>query len=152
MRSASADHPANAGLRRYLEPRMRAGFPPVASPDEVERPYETLGTHPDLVSRLWVELGRTLPEDCRGVFFGAPALIHPESGIVFAFAGGTHTYAFRLPEVERNTALEAGASRVMRYPGGASVDLNDVGEEWIFGWFYSTEESWCRAAFDHASR
>jgi hypothetical protein len=151
MTNVSADLPANAGLRRYLEPRMRPGFPPVATPQETERPYETLGAHPDLVSRLWDELGKVLPEDCRGIFFGTPALIHPASGIVFAFAGGTHTYAFRLPAAERETALEAGASRVMHYPAGATLDLRSVGDEWVFGWWYSTEEAWCRAAYDFAA-
>jgi hypothetical protein len=131
---------------------MRAGFPQLASPDEVERPYETLGTHPELVARLWDELGKTLPEDCRGIFFGAPVLVHPASGIVFAFAAGTHTYAFRLPEAERSAALEAGASLVMRYPGGASLDLKDVGREWVFGWWYSTEDAWCRASFEYAAK
>jgi hypothetical protein len=152
MQSASADHPANAGLRKHLEPRLRVGFPPIALPDQVERPYESLGTHPDLVTRLWDELGKGLPEDCRAVFFGTPALIHPVSGIVFAFAGGTQTYAFRLPQPDRDNALEAGASRVMRYPAGGSLDLKNIGEEWVFGWWYSMEDAWCHSAFTFAGQ
>jgi hypothetical protein len=151
MTGDSAAHPANRGLRRYLEARMRAGFPPVISPDELERPYDTLGTHPDLVARLWDELGKGLPQDCRAVFFGTPALIHPASGVVFAFAVGTQTYAFRLPQADRAAALEAGGSRVMRYPAGGSVDLHDVGEEWVFGGWYPMEDAWCRAAFGFAA-
>ena len=93
MRNGSADHPANAGLRRYLEPRMRAGVLPVISPDEVERPYETLGTHPDLVARLWDELGKALPEDCRGVFFGAPGSFDPAVRNRVSPSAGASTYA-----------------------------------------------------------
>src|SRR3989304_2688537 len=96
------DHPANGGLRRRLEPwHQQPNMSPLTSPDQVVRPYETLGTHPDLVARLWDELQSKLPVDCRVIFCGTPALVHPTTGIVFAFAGGTHTYALRLPEPER---------------------------------------------------
>jgi hypothetical protein len=92
------DHPANSGLRRHRESRqLRRNIPPLARPDEVPRPYDTLGTHPDLVARLWDELYAKLPVDCRVVFYGAPALMHPTTGVVFAFAGGTHTYARACP-------------------------------------------------------
>ena len=83
MTGDSANHPANTGLRRYLEPRMRAGFP----------------------ARLWRGLGKPLPEDCRAVFFGTPALIHPVSGIVFAFAAARMRLSLPLPD--RAGALEA---------------------------------------------
>ncbi len=122
----------------------------VAFPEEVESPYYTLGTHPDLVARLWDELGKVLPVDCRAIFYGGPALIHPETGIVFGFAGGTHTYALRLPEAARLEALGAGAPRVKHYPGQPSLDLSHIGEEWVFCGWYSGEERWCRAAYDHA--
>jgi hypothetical protein len=122
----------------------------VAFPEEVDRPYETLGTHPDLVARLWDELGKALPEDCRAIFYGGPALIHPTTGVVFAFAGGTHTYALRLPSTERLQALRAGAKRVEHYPRQPSFDLGEIGEEWIFCRWYRHEEDWCRAAYDLA--
>jgi len=52
-------HPANAGLRRHREPgHQRPGLAALAFPEMVARPYESLGTHPDLVARLWDELGR----------------------------------------------------------------------------------------------
>jgi hypothetical protein len=110
-------------------------MPPLASPDEVVRPYETLGTHPDLVARLWDELPAELPVDCRVVFYGLPALMHPTTGIVFGFAGGTQTCALR----------------IKHYPGvQISFDLDDIGPEWVFcGWFRG-EEAWCRSAFGSA--
>ncbi len=145
------DNPANAGLRRYREPRHRqSALPPLAFPDEVARPYDSLGTHPDLVARLWDELGAVLPVDCRAIFFSGPALVHPETGIVFGFAGGTHTYALRLPEPERRQALEAGALRIMHYPAGSSLDLSEIGDEWVFCRWHRDEEAWCRAAYEYA--
>ena len=54
--------------------------------------------HPDLVARLWDEITTLLPVDCRFVLFGTPVLMRPDSEIVFGFAGGTHTYALRLPD------------------------------------------------------
>ena len=153
MNLSALDHPANAGLRRHCKPRhQRPSIPPLTSPDQVVRPYETLGTHTDLVARLWDELPSKLPADCRVIFYGAPALMHPTTGIVFGFAGGTHTYALRLSEAERAEAVRAGATRVKHYPGGQpSFDLDDIGPEWVFcGWFRS-EETWCLAAFEYAS-
>ena len=126
-------HPANAGLRRHREPgHQRPGLAALAFPEMVARPYESLGTHPDLVARLWDELGRALPADCRAIFYGGPALIHPESGIVFGFAGGTHTYALRLPEAERLQALRFGARRIMHYPRGPAFDLSHIGTTGCF--------------------
>ena len=154
MRPAAAivmHHPANAGLRRYREPRhQKPGLAAVAYPDMVERPYDSLGTHPDLVARLWDELGKVLPVDSRAIFYGGPALMHPETGIVFGFAGGTHTYALRLPEAARLRALQAGAQRVIHYSDHSSLDLSHIGPEWVFCCWYRDEEAWCRAAYDYA--
>lgn len=150
-RAPAIDAPANAGLRRRFGPRLKPGTHPIARPDQVPRPYETLGTHPDLVARLWDELQAQLPVDCRMVFCGAPVLMHPESGIVFGFAGGTHTYALRLPEPERAKAIAAGAQRIRHYPANQpSFDLDDIGPEWVFCAWLEGEEAWCLAAYEHA--
>jgi hypothetical protein len=150
----AVDHPANAGLRRYREPRHeRREIPAVALPGDVSDPYYGLGTHPDLVARLWDELPRLIPVDCRRVFFGAPALMHPETNVVFGFAGGTHTYALRLPEPEFSEARRAGAARTIHYPAGErSFDLDEIGPEWVFCRWFRQEEAWCLAAFELAAR
>ncbi|MEK7656152.1 MAG: hypothetical protein AAB412_00200 [Elusimicrobiota bacterium] len=144
-------HPANAGLRKVLE-KMPQGMrgPAVALPGVIKDPYYSLGAHPDLVARLWDELGKALPEDCRAVFYGNPALVHPRTGVVFGFAMGTHTYALRLPEAERIKALAAGAARVMRFSVEPAFDLGPAGEEWVFCGWKDGEEAWARAAYDHA--
>src|SRR5262245_37456819 len=101
MGEALSSEPRNAGILAYLG-RSQHGVPEEARlPGEVKDPYYTLGTHPDLVAHLWDVLGKPLPEDCRRVVFRAPVLLHPRTGVIFAFAGGTHTYGFRLPDRER---------------------------------------------------
>ena len=107
--------PANIGIVSYLEAMARsprsvsaAQACASASPESVTNPYYDLGTHPELVERLWDRLTVKLPADCRWIVYGAPALVRPSSGIVFAFAGGTQTYALRLPTREREAALRAG--------------------------------------------
>jgi len=152
VKRSALDHPANAGLRRHSQSWPQPpGVPPLASPDQVVNPYETLGAHPDLVTRLWDELGGKLPAGCRMVFQGMPVLMHPTTGIVFGFARGTHTYALRLPDRERAEAIAAGATRIKEYSAGRlRFDLDDFGPQWVFcGWFRG-EEAWCRSAFQHA--
>ena len=148
---AVLNNPVNAALRRYREQRQaRPAIGPLAFPEDVGQAYLTLGTHPDLVARLWDELRQSLPVDCRAIFYGSPSLVRPDTGTVFGFAGGTHTYALRLPESERLEAARAGASRVMHYPRDPSFDLRDIGPEWMFcGWF-AAEKAWCSAAYAYA--
>lgn len=109
------------------------------------------------MTRLWDELANGLPADCRRVVFGAPILVRPDSGVVFGFAGGTHTYALRLPPDVREAALSAGATTVHYYPAypelgiqASVLDLRDVGGEWIFGGWLAREDEWCSAAYEYA--
>ena len=149
---------------RYLEAKARsphaasvARANASASPESVTKPYYNLGTHPDLVERLWDELTVKLPAECRWIVYGAPVLVHPSSGIIFAFEGGTHTYALRLPAKEREEALHAGAKRLYEYLAhpvlgieASTLDLDDIGEEWVFGSWFKGEEDWCLAAYQFA--
>jgi hypothetical protein len=113
----------------------------------VDDPYYKLGAHPEIVGRLWDEITALLPADCRWVVHGTPALVHPGTGVVFGFGGGTHTYALRLPEAERDEAIRAGAERVHRYMDGSVLDLSRIGEEWILGRWFKDEPRWCLAAY-----
>jgi hypothetical protein len=156
--------PANIGIVSYFEARARsprsvsaARACASASPESVTNPYYDLGAHPELVERLWDRLTVKLPADCRWIVYGAPALVRPSSGIVFAFAGGTQTYALRLPTREREAALRAGARRSHQYPAypaleieASTLDLDDIGEEWVFGGWFEGEEDWCLAAYRFA--
>jgi hypothetical protein len=158
------DHPANAKILAYLEdPAHRRSSAAVAverrslSPGQVADAYEGLGAHPDLLERLWDQLGARLPLDCRRVVHGAPVLVHPRSGVIFGYCGGSLTYALRLPENERQAAIAAGAQRAREYPAypalgveASRLDLDLFGVEWVFGGWFAEEDAWCRAAFDYA--
>jgi hypothetical protein len=155
------DHPANRGVLAYFgDPeRLRRSVSSAkaereCAPDAVTSPYMTLGTHPDLVVRLWSELGRLMPADCRSVVFGVPALVRPDTGVIFGFAGGTQMYALRLDGPGESAALAAGARRTFCYPAYSSlgidelvIDLTSFGDGWIFGRWYSGEPEWALAAY-----
>jgi len=66
-------HPANAGVLPHPERRGR-GAPASCSPEALANPYPNLSTH--------------------------LALVHPATGVLFAFAPGTGPYALRLPPRE----------------------------------------------------
>lgn len=150
---------ANAAVLRFLEARARQyNFPPQAieiQPASMPKPY---GTHPDLVERLWEGLTKRLPVDCHWVVHGTPVLVRPSSGVIFGMAFGSSTYALRLPLEVRNRALAAGAKRFYRYRANAAakvealtVDLAEVGDDWVFGAWLPGEEEWCLAAFQAAA-
>ena len=143
------EHPMNAGILQYLEriKWAKSNRLPSISPESVDDPYINLGTHPELVTRLWDEITVKLPEDCRWVVYDSPTLVHPQAGIIFAFAGGTHMYALRLPGRERQNALRVGSGRVHKYSDGSKLDLSDIGQEWVFGKWLKEEDQWCLAAY-----
>lgn len=142
--------PANESLLRYFSNR--------AKKYNYRSLTEPKGTHPDLLDRLWSELGELLPEDCHAVVYAAPILVRPSTGVIFAFAGGTHTYAFRLPADVRARAIKAGARRVYHYRAypelnvaASTFDLAEIGDEWVFGGWLQGEEDWIRSAYDFAT-
>jgi hypothetical protein len=151
--------PPNAGILRHLQAGARhSNFPPearhLASSGPMPRTY---GTHPDIADHVWHELAKKLPEKCAWVVYGRPVLLRPSSGVIFAFGGGTHTYALRLPDAVRQQAIAAGATRVYHYRAypelkieASTFDLADVGDEWVFSHFLKDEQDWCLAAYEFA--
>jgi hypothetical protein len=138
---------ANAGVLDYLgRGRGNADQPISTAPADVSHPYYTLGTHPDLVERLWAQLNAGLPEDCRWVVYRTPVLMHPRSGAILAFGAGT-SYALWLPDDCLPAALRAGAEQVHTYIGGRVLDLRTLGRGWVFGGWYPGEDEWCLAAY-----
>ena len=127
------DDPRNAGILRYLA----GGSDPKHAPFTSEPPSvynlerNCLGTHPELADRLWRGITPKLPPECGWVTCGSPTLVCPDSGIIFGFAGGTHTYALRLPEPARLAALARGAKREHAYSSGEPLHLDTVGEAWV---------------------
>jgi hypothetical protein len=152
MADKYADNPANASLIACLRSfgRDQSGIAS-ADPATVSNPYYNLGTHPDLVERLWRVLGGSLPVDCRWVLCGTPVLAHPTSGTAFGFAMGSLTYALRLRPEDLEQALAFGAGRVHRYSSGSVLDLARIGDDWVLGNWRPEEVDWCQAAFRQAS-
>jgi hypothetical protein len=118
--------------------------PPLSqSLDQVKDPIFGLGTHPDIVERLWL-LDRGLPASCRWVVWGFPALVHPLSGVIFAIGFGTIGIAMRLPAEWPATAPEARADV------SGKRDIAAAGPEWrLFG--PCPDAAPCRVAFDFAA-
>jgi len=139
----------NRGVLRLLAHRSRdkRRGPAVRPPGDPQHDYWQAGSHPEIVERVWDGLGKNLPRGSRALVFGTPALVHPGSGIVIAFALGTE-YALRLPRQVGNERGHAGLRTVARWAGGSSTDLvRECGPEWIFGSFMSEEIAWCEAAY-----
>jgi hypothetical protein len=147
---AVVSEPANEGVFRYFMRRPHAadGMQPVTAPSDPKHDYyRESGAHPDVVERLWDQLGKGLPVDSRALLFGSPALVHPQSGIVLAFALGTE-YAMRLPR-GRTERPPAGLRTVAKWTGGGSTDIQrECGKEWIFGSFADAEVDWCQEIFE----
>jgi hypothetical protein len=172
------ESPANAAVLRHLRernPDWAARHKPSCPPEEVKDAYMSLGTHPELVARLWDQITAALPVRCAYVVYGSPVLVRPDTGILFGFAGGTHTYALRLPPAPRaemaSTALRqaeknadkfalrgpardkylrAQAGDVHQYTGGSKLDISTLGNEWVFGRWMEDETRWCISAYEYA--
>ena len=137
-------------VARIMTRPTGADMLPDQSLDSVADPHFGLGTHPDLIERLW-KLNASLPEDCRWVVYGKPALVHPKAGIVFGFATGTLGYVLRLSEPHRAEADRLGAKVRVELRGRDAFDLSLAGPEWRFGKWFDQEAAWCRAAYDRAA-
>jgi hypothetical protein len=140
-------NPLNDRVLAYLSGsgnRIQESVPPAS----VQDPYYSLGSHPDVVERVWDVLGKSLPEDCRWVVRGTPALVHPRTGVVFALALGTR-YALRLTEDTLGQALLAGAPTEVQWTSGGELNApSDLGEEWVLGSWLKGEMEWCQKAFE----
>jgi hypothetical protein len=141
---------ANDGVFQFLakRPSVERSDQPVTMPDDPKRDYYLeAGSHPEIVERLWDQLGKDLPPTSRVLVFGTPALIHPGSGVVLAFAFGTQ-YALRLPRSLPEEKRPAGLRTVATWTGGGSTDIErECGNDWIFGSFSADETVWCDECF-----
>jgi hypothetical protein len=138
----------NARVVRYLErnPEVR-GLPDARPPRENQRDYWECGAHPEIVERLWDQLGKHLPAECCQVVLGSPALVHPDSGALLAIAIGTQ-YGVCLPASALREGLPPGTRTQTVWAEGSTMDIQkDFGEGWIFGAWSPAEEVWCLEAF-----
>lgn len=123
-------------------------------PDELERPrdpYWEQGCHPDIVSRLWDELGAELPGAARAQAKGRPVLAHGDTDRIIGFASGT-SYALWIAPGDRGSATSAGASPRWTWGSGRVTDLGeDIGPGWIWGKWYPDEPRWVQHAYAAAA-
>jgi hypothetical protein len=141
------DPPENTGVLAYRGPgRGLAHLPVGQTPEGVDRWH--LGTHPDVVERLWDVLDAALPERGRCLIYGGPALVQPDSGVVLAVGIGTE-YAVRLLPADRASAVEAGAEVIHAFrTSGGTLDLGATfGPDWVFGRFDDREPEWLAAVW-----
>lgn len=111
------------------------------SPADVD-PWR-LGTHPDLVERLW-KLGRALPQDCSWVCHGRPVLAHTRTGVIFGLAIGTLGYGLRSPAPRPDRIV----SRSFRGARGSFVlDWSVYGPDWAFGRWDETDTAIAQQAY-----
>lgn len=142
-----SSHERNRGVLQYLGRGGKHTARPLAAPGSVVDPYMGQGSHPDIVQRVWDELGAGVPRKCRCLVYGTPALVHPASGIVFAACNGTQ-YNLRLTARDFAAALTRGASTRTRWSNGTEMDaLTVLGPDWIFGGWYKEEAQWLAETF-----
>jgi hypothetical protein len=118
----------------------------------VQKPYRRIFlAHPEAVERVWDELGSALPRDCRAVVYRAPALVHPDSGIIFALVLGTY-YALRLPSgSDREDVVADKIQRRVFRPGTDLDAKRDLGDDWILGKWLKRESDLCLSTYEELS-
>jgi hypothetical protein len=141
-------NPLNQGILRYLGRGGKSHNPLIAAPDSVRDPYMHQGSHPDIVQRVWDELGANLPLACRCLIFGTPSLAHDLTGTIIAISNGTQ-YNLRLTPSDLQGAIAKGASTRTRWSSGEIMDsVEELGSDWIFGGWFKEESKWCRDTYD----
>jgi hypothetical protein len=116
--------------------RLRPPPPLSEPPSDDVKDLISMSAHLDLVARIWSK-NESAARNCRWRVFGRPALVHPDTGVIFAVAIGTIGIAVRLPP---NTGLHQLGLPVR--PGRNPFDLSSAGPEWVF-----TQPSHDRATF-----
>ncbi len=144
-------HPLNSGLLGYVSrcDSSRSDASLSCAPEEVNQPYLNLGTHPDVVERVWKKLGGSLAEDCRWVVHRRPVLVRKSSGVIFGFATGT-VYALRLAAADFEVAMANGYAQQHKFLH-AVFDVSEFGPTWVFGRYKREEEDWIVRAFAYAA-
>ena len=135
------DRPENEHVLAYLRAQAEVPWGLVVPPGAIADPYLQLGSHPDVVERVWGQLGAMLDPDARCVaVLGCPSLADPASGVVVGLALGT-TYALRLVEQDLEEGHAAGLVRTHAYnPPLAPLDAATAfGCDWLFGAYDARE-------------
>jgi hypothetical protein len=105
-----------------------------------------------LVEIFWIDITQKLPKSSKWVVYGCPVLIHPDSGVIFGFASGTHTLALRLPANEREEAWKIDkAGKTLKYPN-KTLYAKDFGEDWaLISILDKHLPDWCLSAYQYTA-
>jgi hypothetical protein len=138
--------PHNEQVLRYLS-RRNDVEPGVTPRENVMHAYDRCGSHPDVVARIWDEIGSMLPSQSLCLVCGTPAIVHVQTGVILAIAIGTQ-YCLRLPGGLAAEAIRVGAKTCTVWAGGSEMDTRrDLGEDWVFGAWLREEPGWCMEAY-----
>jgi hypothetical protein len=134
----------NRGVLDFLARRNERRCPLAERPDAFDQPYLSLGSHPDVVERVWKELA---PDPAwRVVVLGTPGVVEPVAGTVLALALGT-SYWLRLAPGDLEPALSSGVTQEHVFGGGKRFDAAAVlGPAWVHGSWDEREPLWLVAA------
>lgn len=138
---------ANQGVLKHLGRDAKSSLPVFAAPSSVSDPYMCQGSHPDIVQRVWDELGANMPVRCRCLIYGTPALVHDRTGLIIAICNGTQ-YNLRLKDDDYIAAIAKGAKTRTRWSTGEEMDcVVELGSDWVFGGWFKEENQWCRNSY-----
>lgn len=136
---------ANAKVLVALS-NLKQNEPLIASPESVKAPYYDQGCHPEIVERIWDQIGEAFPPEARCLVYGTPALVDPATGLVIAVGYGT-AYCVRIPVASVTEAVHFGACLSRKWSNGKTTDIQDeFGEGWVFGAWLTQETAWCQNA------
>jgi hypothetical protein len=154
-------HPANekvlAGIRTLLkEWKMPVGADLAAlMPSDVAQLGKTIGQLDAPGGELFPLLKKPLPVACQYKVYSAPALVHPETAVLFGIRLGAYFPLLRLPESARKEALADGAVwAVNPLPAMKKYDLAELfGAEWVIpNVLHKAIEQYYQASFESAAR
>lgn len=147
-RVASGDPRNSAVLAGLARLERLPGYVASAAPASVD-PYQ-LGAHPDLVEFLWQALDASLPTRCAWIVHGRPALVRRSSGVLFAFALGTHSVWLRVPD-ERQAELGLGPGAAASTPAAPAAPFEGLDREWVLASFGGRASALVLEAFEGAA-
>jgi hypothetical protein len=148
---AELERKVDALMEKIADGHVRPS-PPLSQPVEATADvWFGSGTHPDIVDELW-KLDDGLPKRCRWLFWGRPALVHPQSGVVFAVGFGSIGLVMRLAPPALANADPTVASEALATSGGRRFDISPAGPEWRFLRAKAPKREWTRGAYDLAGQ
>ena len=146
------DDPRNTDILAYLKKRKNENdIQKSISSDQVPDPYFKLGSHPDIVQRVWDEVTDKISEDCKWIVYGNPVLVTPKSGIIFGFTCGT-SYVLRFSPNVIQEVVNKGLKTEHKFMNNYTLDLSVIGKDWFFGEFYDEEKEWCVKTFEYFNK